>query len=304
VGALLLPDDAPLVCTGQTLTVGKGLAVTFESVRVPTPVIAVSLEAADAQEDGRMRQLLAQLVHDDPSLTVLHDHDAGQTLLAGMGELHLELALERLQRDEGLDCRVGHPRPRTRAMLLRGAEGAGSSVHEGVPRGAVEVTVALRHSERIDDETVRYDAQSSLDPTSFKALEAGVLHAIRYEADVVGASATVIGLAATGGGVNPRLFWDAGHAAATRALAAAGVREAEPWMNLTVAVPESTVGRVSGDLARRRGKILGSESRGTLQVLSVEAPLAEMIHYATDLRSLTGGRGSFTMTPSRFRICP
>ena len=73
-------------------------------------------------------------------------------------------------------------------------------------------------------------------------------------------------------------------------------------MALTVAVPESSVGRVSGDLARRRAKILGSESRGTFQVLTVEAPLAEMIHYATAVRSLTGGRGTFSMRPSRFRI--
>ena len=301
VGALILPDDAPRLRTGQTLTTGVGLDVTFESLLVPTPVISVSLEAEDESEDQRMRHLLDEFIHDDPSLVVLHDRDTGQTLLAGMGELHLELALERLQQDEGLRCRVGQPRPRNRRMITDPTQAKVSRVQKGPPRGAVEVEVALKPSETTEIDKVGWNVSASLDPPHQKALEAGVLHALTHDHDLVGLEATIVSLQVSGGAVNPRMLWDAGYGAVSEALAAIEVSQAEPWMSVTVATPEAAVGRVSGDLARRRAKILGSNSRGTIQVLHVEAPLGEMIHYATALRSLTGGRGTFSMRPCRFR---
>ncbi|MGB0590957.1 MAG: GTP-binding protein [Myxococcota bacterium] len=302
VGALILHDGAPRLRTGQTLTTGHELNVTFESLLVPTPVISASLEAEDEAEDQRMRQLLDEFVHDDPSLEVLHDRDTGQTLLAGMGELHLELALERLQQDEGLRCRVGSPRPRMRRMIAKATTASSTCVQDGPQRGVTTVGVCLRPSDTTEIETVSWGVPMSLEIPSKRAVEAGVLHALIHTHDLVGVSVEITALAMSGGAVNPRMLWDAGHGAVLEALAQVEVSPAEPWMSVTVATPESSVGRVSGDLARRRAKILGSESRGTIQVLHVEAPLGEMIHYATALRSLTAGRGTFSMRPSRFRM--
>jgi elongation factor G len=304
VGAIILEDDAPKLRTGDTLTTSASLDVTFEPLFVPTPVISVSLEADDEAEDRRMRHLLEEVVHDDPSLAVLHDRDTGQTLLAGMGELHLELTLERLTQEEGLRCRVGHPRPRSRSMIAKPARAMGKCVDEGPPRGLVEVTVALRPSERTEVESVTWALNVSLDSSLRRALEAGIIHAVVHQADLVGVEATIEVLAVSGGAVNPRMLWDAGLNAVSECLKLTDICPAEPWMSVTVETPEAAVGRVTGDLARRRAKIVGSESRGSIQVLRVEAPLAEMIHYATTLRSLTAGGGTFSMRPSRFRMSP
>jgi elongation factor G len=249
-----------------------------------------------------MRHLLDEFIHDDPSLALLHDRDTGQTLLAGMGELHLELTLERLTQDEVLRCRVGQPRPRTRRMIAKPTRATGTCTQDGTPRGIVEVGVSLRPSDTTEIEAVGWRVSGSLDPAHQQALEAGVLHALVHDNDLVGLVAEIVSIQLSGGAVNPRMLWDAGYGAVNAALELVDVTLAEPWMTVTVASPEAAVGRVSGDLARRRAKILGSESRGTIQVLHVEAPLGEMIHYATALRSLTGGRGTFSMRPSRFRI--
>ena len=303
VGALILGPEAPRLRTGQTLTTHKGgLSLTFESILIPTPVISVSLEADDEEEDRRMRLLLEEAVHDDPSLAILHDRDSGQTLLAGMGELHLELVVERLQKDELLRCRVGQPRARWRRMIASPSQASYTHVEPGSVRGVVEISIQLRHADKGDVGPVAYRNEPALPATERRALEAGILHALVHDADLVAVVPVVTSLQVSGGAVNPRMLWDAGYAIASAAVNAAELRPAEPWMKVTLTTPEELVGRVSGDLARRRAKIHGSESRGAIQVLYLEAPLAEMIHYATALRSLTAGRGTFSMRPSRFRM--
>ena len=304
VGAIIVPPDGPRLRTGQTLTVEGGEELTFEYLSIPTPVISVSLEADDEAEDQRMRTLLEEAVHDDPSLSLLHDRDTGQTLLAGMGELHLELVMERLQKDEGLRCRIGQPRPRLRTMIDHAVDARLTRTHAGQQRGSVTIELELRPIEQSDIRPVSYQNSPPIEGASRRALEAGVMHALVHEADLVGISPRVCELRLAGGAVNPRMLWDAGHAVATAALGLTTLRPAEPWMSVTIATPEALVGRVSGDLARRRAKILGSESRGVMQLVHLEVPLSEMIHYATALRSLTGGRGTFSMRPSRFRPAP
>ena len=304
VGALQYLDEGSPLRTGQTLIGGEGPAFSFESLTSPTPVISISIEAEDEEEDARMRLFLEEAIHDDPSLALLHDRHSGQTLLAGMGELHLELLVERLQQDEGLRVRLGQPRARLRQMLTGPVESELTHRHEGPPRGSVYLRVGLTPSKQSEIEVLDHHTGLHIGPIEQSALQAGMLHALEQEADIVGVNVRILDLSLSGGAVNPRMLWDAGHAAALKALTSTTVRAAEPWMRATIASPELSVGRVSGDLARRRAKILGSESRGAVQVLHVEVPLTEMIHYATALRSLTAGRGTFSMRPSRFRIIP
>ena len=299
IGGALVPAGAPIPHTGETLVVGAP-QVTFESVRVPTPVISIAVEAADLDTDVRMRRALDELTTDDPSLVVVVDPDTGRTLLAGMGELHLELAIERLTRDHGLSVRAGRLAPRHRAVLMADAAGRGSYLASTVPGAEVEVRVELRNAAAVD-ESVSYETEAPPRGDWRLALEAGVARAVYHDAQIVGASAVVADLVHRGAGLTPRAFWEAGRRAGEAAIARAGRQRAEPWMSLAIVVPGEHVGRVTADLARRRGRIHGSESRGVLQVLAAEAPLAELIRYATDLRSLTAGRGTFTMEPLGYR---
>jgi elongation factor G len=248
----------------------------------------------------RMRRALDELTTDDPSLVVVTDADTGRTLLAGMGELHLELAIERLTREHGLSVRSGQLAPRQRAILASDAAGRGSYVAPTIPRAEVEVGVELRRAATID-ESVTYEAEAPPRADWRLALEAGVARAVYHDAQIIGVSAVLVDLVYRGAGLTPRAFWEAGRRAGETAIARAGAQRAEPWMSLAIVVPGEHVGRVTADLARRRGRISGSQSRGVLQVLAAEAPLAELIRYATELRSLTAGRGTFTMEPLGYR---
>ncbi|MEZ4267768.1 MAG: hypothetical protein R3F39_15440 [Myxococcota bacterium] len=135
------------------------------------------------------------------------------------------------------------------------------------------------------------------------ALHAGLRHALLDVEDLVQARLGVTQIAGSCGPQDARAYWDAGAAAARSAIAIAGSQPAEPWVALDISVPDEAVGRVSGDLAKRRARIHATVNRGKIQILSASAPLAEMLHYATRLRSMTSGRGSFSMRPIGYRPC-
>ncbi|MGM0574937.1 MAG: GTP-binding protein [Myxococcota bacterium] len=303
IGAIVPDDEDALPRTGETLAVGD-LAVTFESVRVPTPVISVSVEAEDLEEDARMRRALEEIATDDPSLAVVGDRETGQTLLAGMGELHLELAIERIRREHGVAIRSGPLRPRRRNVLSRAATGHAERHQGTVPHGTVSLTLRLEPGAQGPSDGCRWEAAPPDRREWREATEGGVRHALEHEADVVDAIAIIEAIESHGAGLTPRLFWEAGAAAVRVALSDSGPVPAEPWMALTIVVPEGYVGRVSTDLARRRGRIRGSSSRGGLQILDAAAPLAEVVRYATELRSLTGGRATFSMEPAGYQSVP
>ncbi len=303
IGGVLVAEDAPLPRTGDTLVAEdrEQWEVTFESVRVPTPVIAVAVEAPDLEEDARMREALRRLVRDDPSLSIASDAVTGRTLLAGMGELHLELAVDRVRREHGITIRAGALAPRCRRVVRRDALGRAAYHAETVPGGAVEIALRLEGGAVHGEAPIVYRCDPPERPEWRHALDAGIARALYQDGDIVDTRAVVEELTSRGSGLAPVGFWEVGRQATADALDRAGSREAEPWMALSIVVADEHVGRVSSDLARRRAKILGSHSRGVLQVLSAEAPLAELIRYATDLRSLTAGRATFTMEPVGYR---
>ena len=303
IGGIILPHDGPSLLTGATIAPGP-LNITFESVRVPDPVITVAIEAADAEADARLRGALQDMTSDDPSLALLVEADTGRMLLAGMGELHLELAIERLTRELGIDCTAGDLRPRTRSMIDRPAIGTGGFAADTVPRAGVELEIIVRPVVEAGPAAPLYSAEPPPDPRWRKALDEALHTTLVHEYDVTGAGVEVTRLDFSGAGLTARGFYEAAQSAVRDALSGVRPQPAEPWMHLSVVVPDEHVGRVSGDLARRRARIQGSTTRGVLQVLDVRAPLAEMIRYATDLRSLTGGRGTFTMEPIGYLPVP
>lgn len=293
-------DDPP--ATGDTLSSGDW-GWTYERVDVPRPVIGVVVEAEDADGDRQMREALRQLVRDDPSLIMSSDPETGQVVLSGMGELHLELACERVRREHGLALRVGTPRARRRHLVTGGAEGRGVFDTGTVPHSRVEVDLRVAPIDGGLGQIIRFEGDPPGRASFRDALEAG-LHAALEEAfgtGVVGVEVTLERVSDHGVDPHPVGFRNAAYEALGEALAAAETVHAEPWMSLSVVAPDEAIGRVVGELSRRRGKIRGSETRGTMQVLIAEAPLAELIGYATALRSLTAGRGIFTMEPVGYR---
>jgi len=300
IGGLAWPRESPAPLTGETLA-GAGLAVTFERIDPPQPVISVTVEATDPEAHERVHAYLRELAADDPSLVLSVAARTGQTMLSGMGELHLALAVERAARETGLAIRTGHPVARHRQMIITEGDGRAerSDTFGGRGRVAVEVTVRPIHHGLGD--VIRYEAARPRRADWREALEAGLENGIGADGmsdfDVVGIELIVTAIEVSGSDIAPVVFRDAARDAVREALEAAGIEAAEPWVTIGAVVPETVVGRLVGDLARRGARIKGSESRGNSQIVSAEAPLARMIGFATDLRSMSGGRGLFTMEP-------
>lgn len=299
IGGLLWPvgSDSPL--TGETLG-GEALGVAFERIHAPQPVITISLEAPDLAGHERMQGWLRDACADDPSLVFGTDRASGQTTLAGMGELHLALAIERLTRETGLVFRTGQPTAAARRVVIGEGRGRADAGEEPGGRGRVSVEVVARPLAGGLGERLVIDGRRLKRADWRDALEAGLRGAVAGDGAaeaVVGVEIEVVALAITGPDPTPIAFHDAGLGAARGALEAAGLAPAEPWASLSVVVPDVAVGRLVGDLARRGARIEGSESRGSHQIVNARAPLSRLIGFATDLRSMTGGRGVFTLEP-------
>jgi elongation factor G len=298
VGAILVGSDQTLPRTGETLVARSGDRC-FEPFGPPSPVVAVTLEAQRPEDLGRLRDAATLLVGDDDSLALTVDRDTGQLVLSGMGELHLEVICERLRLEHDLTFRSGAMSPRRQHSLIGQVVGQGSFRLGESPDGEAEVTLRLEPS--CDETSSVLLGVELTDPLHRNALVDGVKQILFDRADLHGVSALVTAISSRGRGLSPRCFWEAGSLAATQCLGRADLVELTPWVRLTLVIPDDRMGGVLGDLARRGVRIRSTVTRGTMQVLMGDAPLGAMIHYATDLRSLTGGRGSVTIEAAGFR---
>ncbi|NGO78904.1 elongation factor G [Streptomyces sp. YC504] len=286
---------------GTTLC-APGTPVVFEPPTVAEPVVSVAVEAVRRADTGRLAAALQRLVEEDPSLGVRTDPETGQTVLSGMGELHLEVAVEKLRRDQSLEVGVGRPRVTYRETV---AEGVGGFTYRHVKQdgGAgqfAQVVLDVRPSEqefafgstvvggRVPQEYVR-------------AVEAGCRDALA-EGPLGGHRVTGLSVTLTDGATHSKdssemAFRTAGRLALREALRSCRMTLLEPVVEVTVTVPEESVGSVLGDLAARRGKVSGSTTRSGTAIVTATVPLAELFGYATRLRSRTQGRGAFTARP-------
>jgi elongation factor G len=289
------------------------------------PVVSVAVEAVRATDSERLTGLLARLAEEDPSLAVRTDPETGQTVLSGMGELHLEVAVEKLRRANGLELRVGRPRVGCRETVVRGvsgvvfrhvkqeggsgqfaqvvldvepllavpgAGGPGGTGGLGGPGGSEEFAfVSTVTGGRVPQEWIR-------------AVEAGCREALA-EGPLGGHRVTGVKVTLTDGATHPKdssdlAFRTAGRLALRQALRSCTMVLLEPVAEVAVTVPEEAVGSVLGDLAARRGRITDQTTRGATSTVSASVPLAELFGYATRLRSRTQGRGTFTARPAGF----
>ncbi|GHA33241.1 elongation factor G [Streptomyces purpurascens] len=293
-GSTLCAPDSPLV---------------LEPPGVPEPVVSVAVESRRAGDTDRLASGLARLTEEDPSLVVRTDPETGQTVLSGMGELHLEVAVEKLRRELGLDVNIGRPRVSYRETVGRGVSGlvfrhvkqdggAGQFAHVVLDVEPYEGGFAFRSAVvggRVPQEYVR-------------AVEAGCRDALT-EGPLGGHPVTGLRVTLTDGATHVKdssdtAFRTAGRLGLREALRACAMVLLEPVVEVTVTVPEDAVGGVLGDLAARLGRVTGSVTRASAAVVTATVPLAELFGYATRLRSRTQGRGTFTARPTGYAPAP
>ncbi len=306
IGGIVLPEGGTLR-SGMTLTSKEApIAGTFESIHPPSPVISTALEADSEAGHERLRAALDLLVRDDSSLRTRHDRVTGSLVLAGMGELHLATAIDRIREDFNLE--VTARLPRVELTRLPQSSGIGAAEwRDGSDTITIEVDVSLTGDVGVATVVADPLTGKRIRPESWAALLSGLDHALGLDGHddmVVGARLTLTMLHVAGGAHAPVAFRDVASDAARSALEAASVVTAEPWSRLHVSVPGIDVGRVVGDLARRGADIGTSISRGEMQTIAAVVPMRAVIGYATDLRSLTGGRGFFSLDPAGYRPQP
>ncbi|MFE9772149.1 elongation factor G [Streptomyces sp. NPDC005931] len=296
-GSTLCAPHAPLV---------------LEPPGVAEPVVSVAVEALRGTDTGRLASALARLAEEDPSLVVRTDPETGQTVLSGMGELHLEVAVERVRRDHGLGVDVGRPRVGYRETVGRGVSGFGYR-HVKQDGGAGQFAHVVLDVEPLGTSGSGFAFRSTVVggrvPQEYvRAVEAGCRDALA-EGPLGGHPVTGLRVTLTDGATHVKdssdtAFRTAGRFALRDALRACEMVLLEPVVEVTVTVPEDAVGGVLGDLAARRGRVTGSVTRAGATVLTATVPLAELFGYATRLRSRTQGRGTFTTRPTGFAPAP
>ncbi|MFB8778713.1 elongation factor G [Streptomyces albogriseolus] len=296
-GATLCAPDSPLA---------------LEPPGTAEPVVSVAVEALRGTDTGRLASALARLAEEDPSLVVRGDAETGQTVLSGMGELHLEVAVERIRRDHGLGVAVGRPRVSHRETVARGVSGF---VYRHVKQdgGAGQFAHVVLDVEPLDDSERGFEFRSTVVggrvPQEYvRAVEAGCRDALA-EGPLGGHPVTGLRVTLTDGSTHVKdssdtAFRTAGRLGLRDALRACAMVLLEPVAEVTVTVPQDAVGSVLGDLAARRGRVSGSATRAGAAVVTATVPLAELFGYATRLRSRTQGRGTFTTRPTGYAPAP
>ncbi|MFE2040727.1 elongation factor G [Streptomyces sp. NPDC059477] len=293
-GSTLCAPDAPLV---------------LEPPGAAEPVVSVAVEARRAGDTERLAVALARLTEEDPSLVVRADPETGQTLLSGRGELHLEVAVEKLRRANGLDVGRGRPRVTYRETVLRGVAGL---VYRHVKQdgGAGQFAQVVLDVAPLDDGFVFGSAVvGGRVPREYvRAVEAGCRDALA-EGPLGGHPVTGLRVTLTDGATHVKdssetAFRTAGRFALRAALRGCAMALLEPVVEVTVTVPEDAVGVVLGDLAARRGRVSGSVAHAGTTAITATVPLAELFGYATRLRSRTQGRGTFTTRPAGYARAP
>ncbi|WP_433248813.1 elongation factor G [Streptosporangium sp. CA-135522] len=295
----------------------------LEPPAMADPVVSVAVEARRSTDTDRLASALARLVEEDPSLVVRTDPETGQTVLSGMGELHLEVALERVRRARGLDVGVGRPQVAYRETVVRGVSGllyrhvkqdggAGQFAHVVLDVEALEIAPDAARDDGGGSAAgfvFRSTVVGGRVPREYvRAVDAGCRDALA-EGPLAGHPVTGLRVTLTDGATHPRdssemAFRTAGRLALREALRASVMALLEPMVEVTVTVPDDAVGGVLGDLAARRGRVSGSTARAGTMVITATVPLAESFGYATRLRGRTQGRGTFTTRAAGYAPVP
>ncbi|UCE78763.1 MAG: elongation factor G [Nitrospiraceae bacterium] len=295
--------------TGDTLCDDKS-PILLESMEFPEPVISVAIEPKTKVDQEKLSQSLVKLAQEDPSFTVAVNEDTGQTIISGMGELHLEIIVDRLLREFKVGANVGKPQVAYKETIKTGSKAEGKFVRQTGGRGQFgHVYVELEPLERgagflfeskIVGGSVPREYFNAIEKGMKEATDAGVLAGY----PVVDVKATLFDGSYHEVDSSEMAFKIAGSIAFKEAAKKGRPVLLEPVMNVEVVTPEEYMGDVIGDLNARRGRIKSMEKRGKAQVIKAHVPLSDMFGYATDLRSKTQGRATYTMQFSHYEDVP
>jgi len=289
----------------KSTTTGDTLAdvqdpVVLETLHIPQPVIDIAIEPATKADQDKLGQALSKVAAEDPSFRVHSDTDTGQTILSGMGELHLEIIVDRLMREFKVDARVGKPQVAYRETITSEATAEGKFVRQSGGRGQYgHVILAVKPLPAGEGVVFVNKIVGGVVPKEFiPAVERGVKEAAAT--GILGYPMVDVEIALVDGSYHEvdsseRSFMIAGSMGFKEAARRGKPVLLEPIMDLEVVAPEDFVGEVMGELNARRGRVTGMESRGSTQIIHGQVPLATMFGYATTLRSTTQGRATFTM---------
>jgi elongation factor G len=296
------------VTTGDTICDPRH-PILLESMSFPEPVIAVSIEPKTKADQDKLAQALGKLTQEDPTFRVHTDPDTGQTLISGMGELHLEIITDRLVREFHVGANVGRPQVAYKETVTTEAEGEGRFVRQTGGRGQYgHAKIRIRPAS--DGEFAFNNAiVGGAIPREFiRPIEQGIREALETGPlagyPVVGVEVDLYDGSFHDVDSSEVAFKIAGSMAFQDATKRARPVLMEPVMEVEVVTPEDYMGEVIGDITSRRGRVQHMEARGNAQVIAARVPLSEMFGYATDLRSLTQGRATYTMQFAAYEQAP
>lgn len=307
-------DIAAVVGLKQTFT-GETLCdpdneILLETIEFPDPVIKVAVEPKSKGDQDKLTDALVKLAEEDPTFKVNYDNQTGQTVIAGMGELHLDIIVDRVKREFRVQCNVGEPQVAYRETVTKPVKIEGRFVRQSGGRGQyghvwLEIEpnasgAGFVFEDRIVGGVIPKEYIPAVQKGVVEAMESGVLAGY----PVVDLKVALIDGSYHDVDSSEMAFKIAGSMAFKDGCQKAGPILLEPMMQVEAVVPEDYVGDVVGDFSSRRGTIEGMESRGNVQAIRAVVPLSEMFGYATSLRSTTSGRGNFSMEFARYSPVP
>jgi len=295
--------------TGHTLCEKKH-PIILESMRFPEPVISVAIEPKTKADQEKISEALSKLSEEDPTFRVKTDPETGQTIISGMGELHLEIIIDRMQREFGVQAKVGQPQVSYRETIINAVQAEGKFVKQTGGRGQYgHVVISMEPLEPGSGVIFENKVTGGAIPKEYfgpvergvrEALESGILAGY----PVVDVKVTLLDGSYHEVDSSELSFKIAGSLAVQEAQRRAGSKLLEPQMAVEVVVPDMYMGDVLGDITARRGRITGMNKRREAQVIDAIVPLAEMFGYATRLRSLSQGRAIYTMQFHHYEEIP
>ena len=295
--------------TGDTLC-DESKPIILESMEFPDPVISVAVEPKTKNDQEKMGIALQKLAEEDPTFRVRTDQETGQTIISGMGELHLEIIVDRMLREFKVDCNVGNPQVAYRETIRKSAKAEGKFVRQSGGHGQYgHCWLELTPQEPGEGFTFENKIVGGVIPKEFiNPIENGVREAMDNGViagyPMVDVKVTVYDGSYHEVDSSEMAFKIAGSMAFRNGAEKANPVLLEPYVKVEVIVPEEYMGDVMGDINSRRGRIEGMEARNGAQVINAFVPLSEMFGYSTDLRSKTQGRGNYSMEVSYYDEVP
>ena len=299
------------VTTGDTLCDADNVVI-LERMEFPEPVISVAVEPKSKADQEKMGIALGKLAQEDPSFRVKTDEETGQTIISGMGELHLDIIVDRMRREFSVEANIGKPQVAYRERITTTTEIEGKFVRQSGGRGQYgHVWVKFEPAEDTSAEGLEFvnEIVGGIVPREYipavnKGIEEQMQNGVLAGYPLLGLKATLYDGSFHDVDSSEMAFKIAASMATKKLAEVGGAELLEPMMQVEVVTPEENMGDVVGDLNRRRGLIQGMDENASGKIVNAEVPLAEMFGYATDLRSATQGRATYTMEFSRYAPAP